>query len=78
MCERRHRDHYMAVAAVLDDRRRPDYLEYLNRIAGEMDNLRAAFAWSLEAGDTDGALRLASSLFPCGRTAAGTGRAWRG
>ena len=74
----RHRDHYMAVAAVLDDRGRPDYLEHLHRIDGEMDNLRAAFSWSLEAGDTEAALRLASSLFPVwqdgGRN--GEGLAW--
>ena len=60
----RHRNHYMVVADLLDDRGRPDYLEHLNRIASEMDNLRAAFSWSLETGDTDVALRLASSLFP--------------
>jgi predicted ATPase/DNA-binding CsgD family transcriptional regulator len=74
----RHRDHYMAVAAVLDDRGRPDYLEQLHRIDSDMDNLRAAFSWSLEAGDTDVALRLASSLFPVwqdgGRN--GEGLAW--
>ncbi len=60
----RHRDRFMAVAAVLDDRGRPDYLEQLHRIDSEMDNLRAAFSWSLEAGDTEVALRMASSLFP--------------
>jgi predicted ATPase/class 3 adenylate cyclase/DNA-binding CsgD family transcriptional regulator len=74
----RHRDHYLAVAAVLGDRWRPDYLEHLGRMDSDMDNLRAAFSWSLEAGDTDVALRLASSLFPVwqdgGRN--GEGLAW--
>ena len=60
----RHRDHYMSVAAVLDTPSRPDYRDHLQRIDGDIDNLRAAFRWSLETGDTEAALRLASALFP--------------
>ncbi len=44
----RHRDHYTAEAALLDG---PDDAEHERRIEwaeAEMDNLRAAFAWSLE------------------------------
>ncbi|OBB03546.1 transcriptional regulator [Mycobacteriaceae bacterium 1482268.1] len=74
----RHRDHYMAVADVLNSPARPDYLEHLERIDNDIDNLRAAFAWSLEAGDAESALQLASSLFPVwqdgGRN--GEGLAW--
>jgi predicted ATPase/class 3 adenylate cyclase/DNA-binding CsgD family transcriptional regulator len=74
----RHRDHYMAVAEVLNYPQRPDYLGHLERIDADIDNLRAAFAWSLEAGDVESALRVASSMFPVwqdgGRN--GEGLAW--
>lgn len=60
----RHRDHYVSTAAVLDQAARPDYQEHVLRAEGDLDNLRAAFGWSLETGDTETALRLASSLFP--------------
>ncbi len=74
----RHRDHYLTVAAVLDFPERPGYLHHLEQMNSDMDNLRAAFSWSLEAGDTEAALRLASSLFPVwqdgGRN--GEGLAW--
>jgi predicted ATPase/DNA-binding CsgD family transcriptional regulator len=74
----RHRDHYLAIADVLNLPARPDYRDYVDRIGSDIDNLRAAFAWSMEAGDTEAALRLASSLFPIwqdgGRN--GEGMAW--
>ncbi len=74
----RHRDHFVSVAALLDDPGRPDYLERRQRAESEFDNLRSAFGWSLEAGDTEMALRLASSLSPVwqdgGRN--GEGLAW--
>jgi predicted ATPase/class 3 adenylate cyclase/DNA-binding CsgD family transcriptional regulator len=74
----RHRDHYVSMAAVLDAPARPEYRELLAGIDNEIDNLRAAFSWSLEVGDTGTALRLASSLFPVwqdgGRN--GEGLAW--
>jgi predicted ATPase/class 3 adenylate cyclase/DNA-binding CsgD family transcriptional regulator len=74
----RHRNHYMSVADVLNFPARPDYREHLHRIDVDIDNLRAAFRWSLEVHDTETALRLASSLFPVwqdgGRN--GEGLAW--
>jgi predicted ATPase/class 3 adenylate cyclase/DNA-binding CsgD family transcriptional regulator len=59
----RHRDHYTAVAAVLigpgsGGRNRVVQTET------EIDNFRAAFAWSLEQSDTELALQLASALQP--------------
>jgi predicted ATPase/DNA-binding SARP family transcriptional activator len=74
----RHHIHYAAVAAGLDAlpdgqaRRRSAVLE------GEIGNLRAAFEWSLETSDTEGALRLASSLQPLwlGRCRMAEGLAW--
>ena len=61
----RHRDHYTGITALLDapagagdnDRR-------LDQVETEIDNLRAAFAWSRESSEIDQALRLASSLEP--------------
>ena len=74
----RHRDHYASTAAELNFPARPDYLDHLRRADTDIDNLRAAFGWSLETSDTDAALRLASSLFPLwqdgGRN--GEGLAW--
>ena len=63
---------------LLDDRRRPDYLEHLHRIDSEIDNLRAAFAWSLEAGDTELRCGWRRPCSRCGRTAAAMARASRG
>jgi predicted ATPase/DNA-binding CsgD family transcriptional regulator len=74
----RHRDHYLTVAAALNDPGRPDYREQLRRAETEIDNLRSAFTWCLETGEAEYALRLASSLFPIwqdgGRN--GEGLAW--
>ena len=60
----RHRDHYTAMAAVLDTAGRADYGGRLAQVEVEIDNLRAAFSWSREHGDPELALRLASSLQP--------------
>jgi predicted ATPase/class 3 adenylate cyclase/DNA-binding CsgD family transcriptional regulator len=60
----RHRDHYTAMAAMLDAPARTDYERRVEQAAEEMDNLRAAFVWSLEAGDVGRALELATSLQP--------------
>lgn len=60
----RHRDHYAALAAELDTPFGPDYERLLERTEAEIDNLRAAFAWSREESDLDQAARLASSLQP--------------
>jgi predicted ATPase/class 3 adenylate cyclase/DNA-binding CsgD family transcriptional regulator len=60
----RHRDHYVALAARLDHAGQVDYASGIDAIEPDLDNLRAAFAWSCEDGDIEAALRLASSLQP--------------
>jgi predicted ATPase/class 3 adenylate cyclase/DNA-binding CsgD family transcriptional regulator len=60
----RHRDHYTAMAAVLDAPAGSDYEQRLEQANIEIDNLRAAFAWSRENSDIELALALASSLQP--------------
>jgi predicted ATPase/class 3 adenylate cyclase/DNA-binding CsgD family transcriptional regulator len=60
----RHRDHYTAMAALLDAQAGGDYERRLEQAETEIDNLRAAFAWSLEHSDLELALALASSLQP--------------
>ena len=60
----RHRDHYTAMAAELDSPNDTDHARRLAQAAVEIDNLRGAFAWSLENSDTAPALRLAASLQP--------------
>ena len=63
----RHRDHYTAMAAVLDAPAGRDYEQRLEQAEIEIDNLRAAFAWSRENSDVELALALASSLQPLWR-----------
>ena len=58
----RHRDYYTAMAAELDAPAVAGHSGRLMQVEIEIDNLRSAFAWSLEAGDTQQALRLAASL----------------
>ena len=60
----RHRDHYTAMAAVLDAPAGSDYEQRLEQAEIEIDNLRAAFGWSREHSDVELALALASSLQP--------------
>ncbi|WNG94803.1 LuxR C-terminal-related transcriptional regulator [Mycobacterium sp. ITM-2016-00318] len=60
----RHRDHYNALAALLDAPARSDYEQRVQQADEEMDNLRSAFGWSIESGETARALELASSLMP--------------
>lgn len=60
----RHRDHYTALAAALDKPARDTHAQMLVQAETEIDNLRAAFAWSRENGDVEPALSLASSLLP--------------
>jgi hypothetical protein len=60
----RHRDHYTAMAALLDAPARTDYERRVDQAADEMDNPRAAFVWSLETGDVGRSLELAASLQP--------------
>ena len=60
----RHRDHYTALAAVLDAPAGSDYEQRLEQAETEIDNLRAAFGWSRENSGIERALVLASSLQP--------------
>ena len=74
----RHRDHYTAMAALLDTRGRTGHQRRVEQTEIEMDNLRAAFTWCRENADTATALQLASALQPLwltrGRVQEGT--AW--
>ncbi|GAB3002299.1 transcriptional regulator [Mycobacterium bourgelatii] len=60
----RHRDHYTAMAALLDTPADTEHQRRIERAGIEIDNLRAAFAWSRENSDNELALGLASSLLP--------------
>ncbi len=60
----RHRDHYTAMAALLDAPAGCDYERRIEQANVEIDNLRAAFAWSREDSDIETALTLASALQP--------------
>lgn len=60
----RHRDHYMTAAAPLNIPGSSDYQRRIEQAELEIDNLRAAFAWSLETTDPALALELASALQP--------------
>ena len=60
----RHRDHYTSMAALLDAPARTDHHQRVEQADEEMDNLRSAFGWSIETGDVERALELASSLMP--------------
>ncbi len=60
----RHRDHYTAMAAPLDTPAGNDYERRIEQAETEIDNLRAAFAWSRENTEIALALALASSLQP--------------
>jgi predicted ATPase/class 3 adenylate cyclase/DNA-binding CsgD family transcriptional regulator len=58
----RHRDHYSALAALLDAPTGSDHERLLEQAETEIDNLRAAFTWNRETSDIELALALASSL----------------
>jgi predicted ATPase/class 3 adenylate cyclase/DNA-binding CsgD family transcriptional regulator len=60
----RHRDHYTALAALLDVPAGTDYEQRIEQANTEIDNLRAAFGWSRENSDIELALALASALQP--------------
>jgi predicted ATPase/class 3 adenylate cyclase/DNA-binding CsgD family transcriptional regulator len=60
----RHRDHYAALAAQFAAAAGDDYERRIDQADSEIDNLRAAFAWSRENSDTELALELASALHP--------------
>jgi len=78
----RHRDHYIAIARRLDAPGDADAdggpRQLIKSLEAEIDNLRAAFEWSLELSDQQAALRLASSLQPMwqGRCRMLEGLAW--
>ena len=58
----RHRDHYTSLAAELDAPAHAGHERLLELAEIEIDNLRAAFAFSCDNSDHDLALQLASSL----------------
>jgi predicted ATPase/class 3 adenylate cyclase/DNA-binding CsgD family transcriptional regulator len=74
----RHRDHFNALGALLDAPGRSDYDQRVDEADREMDNLRSAFGWSIETGEIEHALELASSLQPLwlSRGRIQEGRAW--
>jgi predicted ATPase/class 3 adenylate cyclase/DNA-binding CsgD family transcriptional regulator len=74
----RHRDHYTTMAAPLDAPAGSDYERRIEQANTEIDNLRAAFGWSLENSDIELALTLASSLQPLwqARGRVREGRTW--
>jgi predicted ATPase/class 3 adenylate cyclase/DNA-binding CsgD family transcriptional regulator len=74
----RHRDHYTSMAALLDAPAGSGYEQRIEHGELEMDNLRAAFAWSNENSEIELALSLASSLQPLwlGRGRIREGLAW--
>jgi predicted ATPase/DNA-binding CsgD family transcriptional regulator len=59
-----HRDFYVAMAAHLEPWGRRDNDWRIEQMQTEIDNLRAAFAWSRERGDIALALQFASSMQP--------------
>ena len=59
-----HRDYYGALAAKLDTPGGSNFRALVEQVETDMDNLRAAFAWSRDRGDAPRALELASSLEP--------------
>jgi predicted ATPase/class 3 adenylate cyclase len=60
----RHRDHYTQTATLLDVSASGEFRRHIQRLEADIDNLRAAFEWSREIADLEGALSLASSLEP--------------
>ena len=60
----RHRDHYARIAAALNAPALKSFQQLLVQVESEIDNLRAAFAWSLEDAEIEIAMGLAVSLSP--------------
>jgi predicted ATPase/class 3 adenylate cyclase/DNA-binding CsgD family transcriptional regulator len=60
----RHRDYYTAMATLLDAPAATGHQGRVEQAETEIDNLRAAFAWSRENFDIELALQIASSLQP--------------
>jgi predicted ATPase/class 3 adenylate cyclase/DNA-binding CsgD family transcriptional regulator len=61
---RRHRDYFHTMASALDVPVARGHVGRVEGVAAELDDLRAAFTWSLEIGDATSALELVSSLLP--------------
>ena len=59
-----HRDHYTSMAAQFDTPTPDGHERLLDRAEIEIDNLRAAFAWSVEHHEIERALQLVCSLQP--------------
>src|SRR5271166_6047002 len=72
----RHRDHYTALAGLLDAPADSDYEQRIEQAESEIANLRAAFLWSRENSDIELALALASSLSPVWQPRPAEGVAW--
>jgi DNA-binding CsgD family transcriptional regulator len=74
----RHRDYYTARARLLDPASGGDRRRLIRQLEADIDNLRAAFQWSLELSDAETALRLTSSMQPLwlDRTRMTEGLAW--
>ncbi len=64
MSRQRHRDHYSELAAMLDTSATWGHQQRVEQAEAEIDNLRAAFTWSIENADVERAAELASSLQP--------------
>jgi predicted ATPase/class 3 adenylate cyclase/DNA-binding CsgD family transcriptional regulator len=73
----RHRDHYTTLAAGIGTAI-AEHEQRMQQAETEIDNLRAAFGWSLESCDVELALGMASSLHPLwlSRGRAAEGIAW--
>lgn len=63
----RHRDYYSLLAASFDSLASTNLERHLDRAEIEIDNLRAAFAWSLGRSEPEAALALTSFLQPLWR-----------
>ncbi len=59
-----HRDHYTSMAALLDAPTPAGFDHLVAQAEMDIDNLRAAFAWSVERREVEQALQLACSLYP--------------
>jgi tetratricopeptide (TPR) repeat protein len=61
----RHLQYYQALADAAESKMNgPEQTLWLDRLEAETDNLRAALAWSLGAGENEGSLLLAVALYP--------------
>jgi predicted ATPase/DNA-binding CsgD family transcriptional regulator len=63
----RHRDHYSSLAVMFETLAPTDLERHTERAETEIDNLRAAFAWTLDQPEPEAALALASFLLPLWR-----------